>query len=269
MKRRLRRLLALCALALSLPTQAQDPEFIGPAAGLITDARPLGDGALMTLHWTSPPAADVHDWAIYVGTEPGDWDIQRITHMNRYFLDDRPTEEKLVLGIPADGSTFHVRLFWRSNGQGFQWIDRTYVAPSFPQDEPSEFVLNAGLNDAWYNPATAGQGVFVNVFPELGKVFIAMFTFDEGGAAEGASATLGGPGQRWLTAIGDFTGNRVELDVGYTTGGVFDSASPAPNTVGGQGTLVLEFSDCGAGTLSYDLPGAGVSGTIPLERVVK
>ncbi|MEM1413086.1 MAG: hypothetical protein AAGH19_12085, partial [Pseudomonadota bacterium] len=125
------------------------------------------------------------------------------------------------------------------------------------------------LNDAWYNPATAGQGVFVNVFPELGKVFIAMFTFDESGAAEGASATLGGPGQRWLTAIGDFTGNRVELDVGYTTGGVFDSATPAPNTVGGQGTLVLEFSDCGAGTLSYDLPGAGVSGTIPLERVVK
>ncbi|MEM1411993.1 MAG: M60 family peptidase N-terminal accessory domain-containing protein [Pseudomonadota bacterium] len=163
---------------------------------------------------------------------------------------------------------------WDSEQLGqkaLQQIDRvisTWYPDNFdPDAEP--FALNAGLNDAWYNPVTAGQGVFVNVFPELGKVFIAMFTFDEGGAAEGASATLGGPGQRWLTAIGDFTGNRVELDVGYTTGGVFDSATPAPNTVGGQGTLVLTFGSCSSGSLRYDLPGAGVSGTIPLERVVK
>ena len=37
------------------------------------------------------------------------------------------------------------------------------------------FTLNAGFNDAWYQPETAGQGMFVNVFPELEQVFLAWF----------------------------------------------------------------------------------------------
>lgn len=161
---------------------------------------------------------------------------------------------------------------WDSEGLGqkaLQQVDRvlrTWYPDNYdPNAEP--FRLNAGLNDAWYNPATSGQGVFVNVFPDTGKVFIAMFTFDSE-AATGA-ATIGGPGQRWLTAIGDIDGNRVEMDVAYTTGGVFDVADPSPSTLTGQGTLVLSFADCTAGTLSYDLPLAGLQGSIPLQRVVQ
>lgn len=30
------------------------------------------------------------------------------------------------------------------------------------------FVINAGLNDAWFNPETDGQGFFISVFPGLG-----------------------------------------------------------------------------------------------------
>jgi len=40
------------------------------------------------------------------------------------------------------------------------------------------FEINPGLNDAWYNPATNGQGFLITVFPELKQLFLAWFTFD-------------------------------------------------------------------------------------------
>ena len=39
--------------------------------------------------------------------------------------------------------------------------------------EDSGFLINAGLNDAWYNPATDGQGFFITVFPDIGYVLLA------------------------------------------------------------------------------------------------
>ena len=40
------------------------------------------------------------------------------------------------------------------------------------------FLINAGLNDAWYFPDTDGQGFFITVFPDLGAVSLAWFTYD-------------------------------------------------------------------------------------------
>ena len=37
------------------------------------------------------------------------------------------------------------------------------------ESPPIDF-LNPGLNDAWYNPETDGQGFFITVFPDLGTV---------------------------------------------------------------------------------------------------
>lgn len=38
--------------------------------------------------------------------------------------------------------------------------------------------INAGFNDAWFNPATKGQGFLITVFPEIKQIFLAWFTFD-------------------------------------------------------------------------------------------
>ena len=38
--------------------------------------------------------------------------------------------------------------------------------------------INAGLNDAWYNPETSGQGFFITVFSDMGAVSLAWFTYD-------------------------------------------------------------------------------------------
>ena len=36
------------------------------------------------------------------------------------------------------------------------------------------------MNHAWHDPQTGGQGFFIIVYPELGKMFAALFTFDSG-----------------------------------------------------------------------------------------
>ncbi|MEJ8566271.1 peptidylprolyl isomerase [Elongatibacter sediminis] len=132
--------------------------------------------------------------------------------------------------------------------------------------EDAEFSINAGLNDAWFNPATSGQGFFITVFPDLGQVFLAWFTYDVTRPGTGAEAQLGEPGHRWLTAFGPFSGNRAELDVEITSGGVFDTSDPVPAQEA-DGTVVLEFTDCETGTIEYDLPSIDRQGVIPIERL--
>lgn len=132
----------------------------------------------------------------------------------------------------------------------------------------STFTINAGLNDAWFNSATAGQGVFVNVFPGLGKVFVAVFTFDATPPPEEATAVVGGPGQRWFTAIGDYSGHQATLQAELTAGGLFDAAEPAPVQTPGYGTVTLAFADCNSLVLTYELPGPELQGSMQLTRVV-
>jgi YVTN family beta-propeller protein len=131
--------------------------------------------------------------------------------------------------------------------------------------EASGFVMNAGLNDAWLEAGKTGQGFFIVVYEKVQQVFLAWFTYDAERPGEDA-ATLGEPGHRWLTAQGPFEGNRAELDITLTEGGVFASGDPAV-TNSSYGTLVLEFNGCNSGTVTYRIPDPGREGVIPLERI--
>jgi len=128
------------------------------------------------------------------------------------------------------------------------------------------FQINAGLNDAWYNPETDGQGFFIIVFPEIRKIFMSWFTYDTKRPSEDVTAILGEPGHRWLTAQGAFADNQASLDVHVTSGGVFDSREPNPTTER-DGTLLLEFSSCNRGTVSYNIPSIERHGLVPIQRI--
>ena len=56
------------------------------------------------------------------------------------------------------------------------------------------------------------------------------------------------------------------LDAELTKGGVFDSASEPVTQTPGYGTFTVTFSDCMNGTVAYEFPGIGKSGTIPISR---
>ena len=129
------------------------------------------------------------------------------------------------------------------------------------------FQVNAGLNDAWFNPATPGQGFFITVFPDIGKVFLSNFTFDTARPPAETPATFGEAGHRWVTAFGDYAGNTATLDAELTSGGVFDAETPPPMQQDNYGTYEVEFLDCNNAVIRYSFPSLGLSGEIPITRL--
>jgi hypothetical protein len=135
-----------------------------------------------------------------------------------------------------------------------------------PLVEQEPFAINPGLNDAWYDPATAGQGFLIVVYEDIQLVFMAWFTYDAERPPEDVTAILGEPGHRWLTAQGPIEGNRAELEIVVSEGGVFDSAEPQPeNRI--DGTIELVFDSCSSGVVRYELDSVALQGEIPIQRV--
>jgi len=131
-----------------------------------------------------------------------------------------------------------------------------------------EFQINPGLNDAWYNPATNGQGFLVTVFPDIEQMYVAWFTFDTERPPDDVTAQLGDPGHRWLTAQGPYDGDSATLRIFVTEGGVFDAAQPPTTTdPAGDGTMTLEFADCENGLVNYKITSLNISGKIPIQRI--
>jgi plastocyanin len=131
-----------------------------------------------------------------------------------------------------------------------------------------EFLINEGLNDAWFNPATPGQGILIAVFPDIMQMFVAWFTYDTERPPGDVTAILGGPGQRWLTAQGPIVGDTANLTIFLTVGGVFDAATPPATTdPAGDGTMTVEFASCSEGLVTYEITSLGISGEIPIERI--
>jgi plastocyanin len=135
-------------------------------------------------------------------------------------------------------------------------------------DPASDFLINTAISDAWYSPATAGQGFFIIVWEDSQAVFLSWFTYDTERPPQDVTALLGDPGHRWLTAQGSFAGDTAALDVYLSDGGTFDSATPAVGNPTRIGTIDITWTGCNAATLSYDLPSHGLAGDIPLQRIV-
>jgi glucose/arabinose dehydrogenase len=183
---------------------------------------------------------------------------------------------------------------WGLKQENGQWVDQlladtAYNIPTFGLGEdgsvymastqrvylvsdgepvPEGFSLNAGFNDAWYNPATDGQGFLTTVFEGSGVIFLAWFTYDVERPPEDVEAILGDPGHRWLTAQGTFEGAVATMEVYETVGGVFDSGDPAPAPAAPIGTMTITWSNCNAALVSYDIPSLSLVGDIPIERVL-
>lgn len=137
---------------------------------------------------------------------------------------------------------------------------------AFVVENPHLFEINAGLNDAWHNPEIPGQGFLVTVYPISGKLFLTWVTFDTSLPGDLDDSNLGGPGQRWLTAYGPYSGHTALLEVAVTKGGVFASPDPEPSQ-SSDGFISVRFTSCTSGRVTYDLPSIKRQGEISIQRV--
>jgi YVTN family beta-propeller protein len=133
--------------------------------------------------------------------------------------------------------------------------------------EDSGFVINPGLNDVWMERGKPGQGFFITVLPDAGFFFLAWFTFDAA-RPERDNAILGESGHRWLTAQGPYNRNRADLKIFISQGGIFDS-NDAEVATEAYGSMVLEFTSCTSGTITYRIPSLELEGVIPIERIAE
>jgi len=119
--------------------------------------------------------------------------------------------------------------------------------------------INAGMDGAWFDPNTSGQGYLIDAYPdpEGGNfIFVAWFTYGDATAS----------GQRWLTAQGGFEGPIAEIDVFETSGGIFDDPEPISTTK--VGTMIIDFTDCNNALMSYSLPADSAEGEIAITRAI-
>ena len=119
--------------------------------------------------------------------------------------------------------------------------------------------INAGMDGAWYDQDTVGQGFFLDAHPDSqggNFLFLSWFTFGEGTES----------GQRWLTAQGNFAGSTATLEIHETSGGSFNVGGGTETVA--AGTMTIDFADCSHANLSYALLSEGAAGEIDLTRVV-
>jgi hypothetical protein len=123
-----------------------------------------------------------------------------------------------------------------------------------------KFAVSEGLDGGWYNPDTAGQGIYVDALAEEGLLALAWFTWTQG--APGASRA---GEQLWFSGLGEIAGNASDLELYASSGGVFNAQRSVQT--GPIGNAVLSFQNCDSGLLRYEFD-SGETGEIPLRRVV-
>lgn len=143
-----------------------------------------------------------------------------------------------------------------------------YLAQAAGIPATTAFDLNRyGLTGSWFQMATSGQGVELEVYPDLvapGTGFLqgAWFTYDYQAA--------GGPaGQRWYTFGGNVQTGQASatLTLYENTGGNFNAAPVTSATP--VGSVVFSATDCTHTSMTYTFTdGSGRSGTIPMTRLL-
>ncbi len=247
------------------------------------NSAPTSGNAKVRIVHSAPFAADLADTAVSIRTDAGDL-VAGLTGvefgMESGYIELPAATYDLNVATP-DGATRLIDLapialndgdivtvFAIGDGVnqdlGFFALFGDGSSANLPTEVPFT-TLNPGLNGAWYDPGTDGQGIMIEVFPEINTVFAAWYTYDTTFADGDETAVIGDSNQRWLTASGEFDGTTAELTLFNSTGGIFDQDNIV--TTSEAGTLRIEFDGCRFATADYSVTDSGLSGSIDLQRV--
>jgi hypothetical protein len=254
-----------------------DPEDDSDPQGLFVHDRLTGKTSHIPRGAGSATFSGGGRYLAYVGESDSAIPQESTNHWDVYVLDQQTGEALKAIvsfrGNQTDRDSYHVAISGNGRSVAFS-SGATNLVPGdgnseqdvFATDNPHLFRVNAGLNDAWYDPETPGQGFQMTVLPLTQKMFVTWVTFDSERPSGSVPSRLGGAGQRWLTAYGPYEGRKAVLEVSSTTGGVFDAAEPVPESQS-SGTLTVDFTTCTNGTVSYDLSPIDQRRQIPVQRI--
>ncbi|HET6603755.1 MAG TPA: hypothetical protein VFG21_06000 [Xanthomonadaceae bacterium] len=152
--------------------------------------------------------------------------------------------------VEADPAAFIANTGGRICFWGYTVVAELESAPAF--------AIGEGLDGAWYDPATSGQGFFVDVLADRGQLALGWYTYAMG------APTGGGDGHRWYTGVGDYAGASATPALFLSRGGAF--VDPQPVQTESVGAAQLQFHDCDHATLHYRFD-AGGEAEIALQRV--
>ncbi|PIV33451.1 MAG: hypothetical protein COS34_07645, partial [Lysobacterales bacterium CG02_land_8_20_14_3_00_62_12] len=118
--------------------------------------------------------------------------------------------------------------------------------------------LDSGLNGAWFEPASSGQGLMFQAIPTFDTLFATWFTYDPEGAADDPSQ------QHWFSLQGPLgSGEQTTLAIIRSTGGALNR-EPANNRQQ-VGTATLSRLACDRLDIDYQFDDSEVAG--PFRRI--
>ena len=125
-----------------------------------------------------------------------------------------------------------------------------------------DFEINQGLSGGWFEPATTGQGLYLEVYPPRNLIHLGWFTYLPTDEIVNPDSPVS---QHWYTALGEYEGSTATLTVYETTGGRFDLPQ-SPLTVE-VGQIILVFESCDQATMTYEIVGQNLTGEFELIRL--
>ena len=122
--------------------------------------------------------------------------------------------------------------------------------------------INPGMNGAWANLGTLGQGVFFDVIEESSQLFMGWFTYE---TAAGQQSDPQLRPHRWLVALGPYGGDTADLELLAVSGGRFNLPDPVTETPVGNARVI--FRSCTEAEFEYQFDG-GPSGSFRVSRLL-
>ncbi|MBN8888283.1 MAG: hypothetical protein J0I77_21400 [Rudaea sp.] len=156
-----------------------------------------------------------------------------------------PTPNEVVNAIvtAADGRLYVGGAFSQIGGQSRQGVASLPSMPASATGIP-DHLNQFGWTGAWYNPATSGQGMLLQIIPgptpsDTGTFFGAWFTYDQFGG-----------GQRWYTFQGPVDNTSKAVGMPVYAGA---SAEGSTITTVNVGDALVSFSDCTHASVAYSI----------------
>jgi uncharacterized protein (DUF885 family) len=240
---------------------------------LLRAVRMVVDTGLHHHRWSRHQAIDYYEDTVGMPPEiPGNAAGQIDTYL---YMPGRATAYKIGMmkilelrqhAMDELGDLFNIKDFHRAvllhNSMPLPLLER--VVEDYIELAAATRNINYGLAGGWFDTFTPGQGFLFDFLLDSQYMFVAAFIFDDYSAP--AAGSISGSEQRWFTAEGNYSGNRADLTIYQTRNGVFDD--PAAVSTAAVGSAVIEFNTCTKGSLTYDLPGIGLSEKIPLSKLL-